>query len=137
MQLATDKLRWNLRTWCRIYWSEEIRFLFRFTDGRARVWRRCGGDPFQDNVVAETELFRGGSVMVWGCFSHGHKLGLVVVRQTLTEQRYIDDIHQPIVYPPFRAHQAARPILQDDNARPHRARVVTDSFAQEGVEKHQ
>ena len=94
------------------------RFLLRFTDGRARVWRRRGGDPFQDNVVAETEMFGGGSVMVWSCFSHDHKLDLVVVRQTLTGQRYIDDILQPIVYPHFRAHQAAHPIFQDDNARP-------------------
>ena len=72
--------------------------------------------------------------MVWGCFSHDHKLDLKVVRQTLTGQRYIDDILEPIVYPHFRVHQAARPILQDDNARPHRARIVTDSLAQEGIE---
>ena len=61
-------------------------------DERARVWRRREGDPFQDNVVAEIEMFGGGSVMVWGCFNHDHKLDLVVVRRTLTGQRYIDDI---------------------------------------------
>ena len=44
-----------------------------------------------------------------------------------------DDIREPIVYPHFRAHQTARPIFQDDNARPHRARIVTDSLAQEGI----
>ena len=71
--------------------------------------------------------------MVWACFSHDHKLDLKVVRQTLTEQRYIDDIPEPIVYPHFRAHQAACPIFQDENARPHRARIVTDSPAQEGI----
>ena len=81
-------------------------------------------------------MFGGGSIM-WGCFSHDHKLDLVMVRQTLTGQRYIDDILQPIVYPHFRAHQAAHPIFQDDNARPHRARVVTDFLVQEGNEKFQ
>ena len=130
MQWATNKLRWNLRTWRRIYWSNESRFLLRFTDWRVRVWRRRGQDPFQDNVVAETEKFGGGSIMVWGCFSHNHKLDLKVVRQTLTGQRYIDDILQPI----YRAHQAARLIFQDDNAHPHRARIVTDSLAQEEIE---
>ena len=75
--------------------------------------------------------------MVWGCFSHDHKLDLKVVRHTLTGQRYIDDILEPIVYPDFRAHQAARPIVQDDNACPHRARIVTDSLAQEGIENLQ
>lgn len=135
VQWATNNLCWNLRTWRRIYWSDESRFLLQFTDGRVRVWRRRGQDPFQDNVVAETEMFGGGSIMVWGCFTYDHKLQLKVVRQTLTGQRYIDNILQPIVYPHFRAHQAARPIFQDDNARPHRARVVTDSLAQEGIDK--
>ena len=59
-------------------------------DGRVCVWRRCGQDPFQDTIIAETEMLSGGSVMVWGCFSHDHKLDLKVVRQTLTGQRYID-----------------------------------------------
>ena len=71
--------------------------------------------------------------MVWGCFSHDHKLDIKDVRQTLTRQRYIDDI----VYPHFRAHQAVCPIFQDDNARPHRAYIVTDSLAQEGIENLQ
>ena len=72
--------------------------------------------------------------MVWGCFNHDHKLDLKVVRQTLTGKRYIGDILKPIVYPHCRAHQTVRPIFQDDNARPHRARIVTDSLAQEGIE---
>ena len=75
--------------------------------------------------------------MVWDCFSHDHKLDLKVVRQTLTGQRYIDDILEPIVDPHFQAHQAARPIFQDDNVHPHRARIVTDSLAQEGIENLQ
>ena len=41
------------------------------------------------------------------------------------------------MYPHFRAHQAAHPIFQDDNDRPHRARIVTDSRAQEGIENLQ
>ena len=65
MRWATDKLRWNLRTWRRrTYWSDESRFLLRFTDQRVRVWRRRGQGPFQDNVVAEIEMFGGGSIMV-------------------------------------------------------------------------
>ena len=62
---------------------------------------------------------------------------LRLFKQTLTGQRYIDDILEPIVYLHFRAHQAACPIFQDDNAPPHSARIVTDSLAQEGFEKLQ
>ena len=60
-----------------------------------------------------------------------------VIRQAFTGQRYIDDILEPIVYPHFRAQQAARPIFQDGNAHPYRARIVTDSLAQEGIENLQ
>ena len=30
---------WNLRTWCKIHWSDESRFLLHVTDDRMRVWR--------------------------------------------------------------------------------------------------
>ena len=113
MQLAAYKLRQNLRTWRHI--RAVFCYIVRFTDGRVRVWRRRGQDPFQDNVVAETEMFGGGSIVAWGCFSHDHKLDLKVVRQTLAGQRYIDDILEPIVYQHFRGHQSPRPIFQDDN----------------------
>ena len=68
---------------------------------------------------------------------HDHKLDLKVIRQTLTRQRYIGDILESIVHPHFRAYQATRPIFQDDNARPHKARIVTDSLAKEGIENLQ
>ena len=108
--------------------------MLRFRNGRVPIWRRRGQDLFQDG---ETEMFGGGSIMLWGCFSHDHKLDLNLVRQTLTGQCYIDDIIEPIVYPHFRAHQAARPIFQDDNACPHRAHIIIDSLAQEGIENLQ
>ena len=41
------------------------------------------------------------------------------------------------MYPHFRVHQAARPIFQDDNARPHRVRIVTDSLTQKRIENFQ
>ena len=75
--------------------------------------------------------------MAWGCFMHDHNLDLEFVTQALTEQSYIDDILEPIVYPHFRAPQAARPIFQKYNAHPNRARIVTDSLAHEGIENLQ
>jgi hypothetical protein len=35
-----DHLGWTIRTWRRVHWSDESRFLLRPTDGRARVWRQ-------------------------------------------------------------------------------------------------
>jgi transposase len=34
-----EHLGWTIRTWGRVHWFDESRFLLRPTDGRARVWR--------------------------------------------------------------------------------------------------
>ena len=90
VQWVALKLRWNLRSWRRIYWSDESRFLPRFTDVRIRIWRRRGQVLFQDNVVGEVEMLGGGSIMVWGCFNHNHKLELKVVKQTMRAQHFLN-----------------------------------------------
>ena len=41
------------------------------------------------------------------------------------------------MYTIYQVHQAAFPIFQDDNARPHRVRIVTDSLEQEGIKNLQ
>jgi hypothetical protein len=45
-----DHLGWTIRTWRRVHWSDESRFLLRPTDGRARVWHQRN-TSFQDNHI--------------------------------------------------------------------------------------
>jgi hypothetical protein len=54
-----DHLGWTIRTWRRVHWSDESRFLIRPTDGRARVWRQWN-TSFQDNHILGTTAFGGG-----------------------------------------------------------------------------
>ncbi|GFY21026.1 transposable element Tcb2 transposase [Trichonephila clavipes] len=49
---------------------------------------------------------------------------LIVMRGTLTSQHYVDDILRPHVGPILNGRPGA--IFQQDNARPHTARVVQD-----------
>ncbi|GFV63441.1 DDE_3 domain-containing protein [Trichonephila clavipes] len=62
--------------------------------------------------------------MVWGTIACDSRSTLIVMRGTLTGQRYVDDI--------LRAYVGAflnglpRAIFQQDNARPHTARVAQD-----------
>ena len=56
-----DHLGWTIRTWRRVHWSDESRFLLCPTDGRARVWRQRN-TSFQDNHILCTAAFGG-----WGC----------------------------------------------------------------------
>jgi hypothetical protein len=56
-----DHLGWTIRTWRRVHWSDESSFLFRTTDGGARVWRQRN-TSFQDNHILGTTAFGGGGV---------------------------------------------------------------------------
>jgi hypothetical protein len=79
--------------------------------------------------------FWGGGVTVWGCFSFECKLDLYVFDGNLTGQRYRDNVLALRVVPHFDNHAlAGRPMFMDDNARPHRARIVQHCLQQEAVQ---
>jgi hypothetical protein len=53
----------------------------------------------------------------------------------LTGQKYRDNVLAPHVVPHFDNHALAdRPMFMDDNARPHRARIVQHFLQQEAVQ---
>jgi hypothetical protein len=124
---------WNLRTWRKIHWSEEGRFLLHVTDGRTRVWRHKD-TAYTPRNIQPTVPYDGGSVMVWGCISYDCKLDLVTIQGNLTGDQYIRDVLLPVVVPHFDNHSlATRPVYMDDNARPHRSRAVTAYLQSEPV----
>ena len=57
---------------------------------------------------------------------------LYVVDGNLTGIRYLNEIIRPLVLPGLQQIGGGA-VLQDDNARPHRARVVTDFLRQQGI----
>ena len=59
--------------------------------------------------------------MVWGGISVRSRTELLVLNRTLTGQRYINEVLQPVVLPFVQQHHV---VLQDDTARPHRPRTV-------------
>lgn len=134
MQWARIHRHWNLRSWRRIHWSDESRFLLRPIDGRMRVWREKN-TRFHDQHVLGTKAFGSGGVTVWGCFSHDCKLALHVLDGTLNAQRYRDNILDTYISPHFENHRLAdRPVFQDDNARPHRARIIGEYLHAESID---
>ena len=57
--------------------------------------------------------------MVWGCLSHDDKMDLVNIQGSLTGERYIHDVLEPVVLSHFENHPlTTRPVYMDDNARP-------------------
>jgi hypothetical protein len=91
-------IRWGLRTWQHILFSDESRFSLRLSVERYRVQRRRG-ERFTDQCVYESDRFGGGSVMVWAVICHDGRTQFKIVQETLNAVKYRDDILDPIVLP--------------------------------------
>ena len=85
--------------------------------------------------VVEHDRFGGGAVFVWAGISYDGRTDLYVIRNgALTGVRYRDETLHPIVRP-YAGACGPGFIMMDDNARPHRARVVDQYLEQEGIER--
>ncbi|GFX63594.1 transposable element Tcb2 transposase [Trichonephila clavipes] len=110
----------NVTDWRRVIFSDESQFSLSADDHRTRVWRRSGqrSDPA---FIVERHTAISQGVTVWGAISWDTRSSLVVLQGTLTARRYVDDILTPIVLPMLSSRPGA--IYQQDNARPHTARL--------------
>ena len=125
-----NRLRgWTFRNWRRIWFSDESRFLLQKRDGRIRVYRRRN-ERFSSSCVQEVDSFDGGSVMMWEAISNDRKTDLVHVLRNLTAVRYRDEILQPHL---MHVIDRQRELFQQDNARPHTARVAMDYLEQNNI----
>ncbi|XP_067678599.1 uncharacterized protein [Haliotis asinina] len=70
------------------------------------------------------------SVRMWGAISYTGKSNLVMFQDNLVAQRYCADILRPHLLPIL---SRQRELFQQDNARPHTARVTTDFFTNENI----
>ncbi|GFV53855.1 transposable element Tcb1 transposase [Trichonephila clavipes] len=114
---------WNITVRQNVVFSDESRFVLGTDDNRVRVWRRPGERYNSLHTVLRHTAPTAG-VMVWGAIAYDSRSVLIVMRGTLTGQRYVDDILRPHVGPFLNGLQGA--IFQQDNARPHTVRVAQD-----------
>ena len=68
--------------------------------------------------------------MVWGGITDGHSTRLHFIDGKLNSARYRDEILRPIAVPFVRLHNVT---FQQDNARPHVARICTEFLQAEQV----
>ncbi|GFV71431.1 transposable element Tcb2 transposase [Trichonephila clavipes] len=116
---------WNVTDWQKVVLSDESRFVLGTDDNRVRVWRHPGeryNSPPTLSFLRHTAPTA--SVMVWGFIAYDSRSTLIVMRGTLTGQRYVDDILRPHEGPFLNGLPGA--IFQQDNARPHTARFAQD-----------
>lgn len=135
LRWCRDHRTWNFNQWTSVMFSDESRFALRKNDGRVKVWRRRG-ERFADCCIDRVTAFGGGGVMVWGGISMTGKTQLLIVDGNLNAQRYRDEILDPVAIP-YLQTLGPGAILQDDNARPHTARIVQDHLRARQIQRMQ
>ncbi|GFT62837.1 transposable element Tcb1 transposase [Trichonephila clavipes] len=110
-----DERRMWAAEWNEIVFTDESRICLQHHDGRIRVWRHRG------------------ERMLNSCVMHRHT-GPAPVRiaDTLNSQRYISEVLEPVVLPYIQGLATA--IFQQNNARPHVARIVERFFVNPKIE---
>lgn len=133
LNFARNHIDWDMNQWGHVLFTDESRFRLSHNDARVRAWRRRGERYLQSNV-RETVHFGGGSIMVWGGISLTGRTNLHVFRDGIVNaRRYLEDIVEPYIIP-FAAEEGPDFVLQQDNARPHTARLVTDYLQERNIE---
>ena len=117
-----------------VLFTDESKFCVDFNDDRRRMWRQKN-ERFRDCCVLEHDRFGGPSVFVTGGISYDGSTDLYVIANgALTGVRYRDETLHEFVRP-YAGAVGQDFLLMDDNAGPHRARVVTEYLEHEGIER--
>ena len=128
--------RWRNQTvphWQHVIFGDESRFQLYPVDGRLRV-RRLPGERFWPGCQAHRVQAGVGSVHVWGAFHNSAKSPRVLPDGYLTDVPYRGILQNTLV--PFARHYFGDNYrYQDENATPHRARVVLNFLQQGNVTK--
>ena len=132
LRWARNHDRWTRAEWRRVLFTDESRFCLQRNDGRIRVWRRRN-ERFKDACVKEVRQGHGGGVMVWGGITDEDCTEMIIINGNLNAERYINDVLQPALVPFVERHPNT--IFMDDNARPHRSRVVRQFLEEHNIER--
>ncbi|GFS76316.1 transposable element Tcb1 transposase [Trichonephila clavipes] len=115
----------NVPDWQKVVFSDESRFVLGTDDNRVRVWRHPGEQYNSPHIVLR-HTARTAGVMVWGTIAYNSRSTLIVMRGTLTGQRYVDDILRSHVGPSLNGLPGA--IFQQDNARRIQQELLKTSY---------
>ncbi|GFW42306.1 transposable element Tcb1 transposase [Trichonephila clavipes] len=90
------------------------------------------GDLVERGCVMHHHTGPAPGIMVWGGIGYHSRTPLVRIAGTLNSQRYISEVLEPVVLPYLQGLATA--IFQQDNARPHVARIVQRFFVNHQIE---
>ena len=109
----------------RLVFSDESRFNMPYNDGSIRV-RRYAGERNLRACILQRHRGPTPSVMVWDAIGYNMRSHLLRIEGNLNSNRYIREVLQPEVLPLLQ--ESPHAIFQQDNARPHVARIMQAFF---------
>ncbi|GFY10353.1 hypothetical protein TNCV_2630301 [Trichonephila clavipes] len=117
--------------WNEVAFTDESRICLQHHDGRIRVWRHHG-ERMLNSCVMRSHTGHAPGFTVWGRIGYHSRTPLVRIAGALNSQRYISEVLEPVVLPYLQGLATA--IFQQDNARPHVARIVQRFFVNHQIE---
>ncbi|GFW67398.1 transposable element Tcb2 transposase [Trichonephila clavipes] len=105
---------WTAAEWNQVVFRDESRFNLSSYNNRGDVWR-SRGERLNPASALQRQTAPTAVVMIWGVIAYNTRSPLVLIRGTVTAQRYAHDILQSHVLPLMQ--RLPRAIFQQDNAR--------------------
>ena len=129
LEWCRERLQWD-QEWNSVVFSDESRFCLGMHDGRQRV-RRLRGERRNLAFSVERHVARTVGVMIWGSICIGSRSPLIFIQGSMTAVRYIQEVLEPVAIPYIQ--RIGNALFQQDNARPHIARVTMAHLEQSNV----
>lgn len=131
LQWARVFVRWSEDQWTHVLFSDESRIGFHSDSRRIHVWRAPGRRE-RLRCVQEVHPYQGGTIMVWAGIRVGGRTDLVLIRGTMTAEKYCHEVVEPIVAP-LRQQLGRNFMFMQDNARSHTARAAINAFREHDI----
>ncbi|GFT16390.1 transposable element Tcb1 transposase [Trichonephila clavipes] len=123
-QWCDERSIWEVE-WNEVVFIDESRICLQHYDSRIQVWRHRG-ERMLNSCVMHHPTGAAPGIMVWGGIGYHSRTLLVRIFGTLNSQRYISQVLESVVLSYLQGLATA--IFQQDNARPHVARIVQRLF---------
>lgn len=122
---------WTTRDWAKVLWSDESTFT-QFQQNRcSRVWREAK-DKWLPSCLAAT-VKHSPSRMHWGCFSRQRLGPLVPLKGKVTGASHVETLRKHTIPTFKRMFPRGNGWFQEDNARPHKAKIASTFREKSGL----
>ncbi|GFT26705.1 transposable element Tcb1 transposase [Trichonephila clavipes] len=117
--------------WNEVVFTDESRIRLQHHNGWIRAWRHRG-ERMLNSCVMHRHTGPAPGIMVWVGIGYHSRTPLVRIAGTLNSQRHISEVLESVVLPYLQGLVTA--IFQQNNARPHVARIVQRFFVNHQIE---